>query len=225
MRDFKFSAEKNRSILVVDDDPEYRRYMDIALRSAGYKPFMAASPEAALRVIEEERYALIITDLVMPGMTGFELLATVRTMDPFTVGVITTAYGSVETAVDAVRRGAYDFLVKPSPTDVIEIAARRALEYYSLRQAAVEQVSELDALRQNCRDAATRFQKIAHRLRNPLSVVFSRAESLEETVDVGSLEPGDLRRGLGAIKENAALITSIVNELDSDELDVIVRDR
>src|SRR4051794_4074821 len=103
---------RHKNVLVVDDDESLRRITQMQLEDAGYTASTAASGEEALRMIEEDAPALVITDLKMPGMSGLELLRKVREQHPHTAVLVVTAFGTVQTAVAAIKAGAYDYITK-----------------------------------------------------------------------------------------------------------------
>ncbi len=104
---------ESRRILLVDDDPGVREAMSAFLRRAGYDVSVADSGEAALARAEADPFDIVVSDLKMPGMTGIELLETLRRQGNTTPFVLLTAFGTVQTAVAAMKSGAVDFLLKP----------------------------------------------------------------------------------------------------------------
>ena len=117
------------TILAVDDDALSLSLLELHLREAGFTPLTASSGAEALAILEHHQVDLIISDLIMPGMDGFELLRQVRERYAGIPTIVITAHGSVESAVEAMRRGAYDFLKKPSNPEQLQITIRRALDY------------------------------------------------------------------------------------------------
>jgi len=97
-------------ILVVDDDDSLRRVLEVQLQQMGYRVNTAKNGEAALAQLRDSPHDLILTDLRMPGVSGLDLLKNIRAAHPETVVIMLTAYGSVDTAVEAMRAGAYDYL-------------------------------------------------------------------------------------------------------------------
>ncbi len=114
-------------ILVVDDEPVMRAFLQRALAKGGYGVTVAASAEEALERFAPRRFGLVLSDLNMPGRSGLELLDEIGRVDPGTPMVIMTAYGSIATAVDAVHRGAADFLTKPLDVAHLELVIARVL--------------------------------------------------------------------------------------------------
>lgn len=121
-------------ILIVDDKEMMRDSVATILGRRGHAVATAAGGEAALERIAEKRPDAVVTDLQMPGMSGLELLAAIRRIDEGLPVVFMTAYGSVETAVEAMREGAFDYVTKPFGGDELAIAVERAIEHGRLRR-------------------------------------------------------------------------------------------
>ena len=132
-------------ILVVDDDDSLRRVTQVQLEQAGYAVTTAAGPEQALEELERAPFDLVLSDLKMPGMSGVELLRRVRELYPEIVFILVTAFGSVETAVEAMKLGAYDYITKPVNPDALRITLSRALEHLRLREQVRALRASLDA--------------------------------------------------------------------------------
>ncbi len=115
-------------ILVVDDEPSLRDVLNIMLKKAGYATATAADGEEAVSQVNKEIYDLVITDLKMPGMGGMDVLKAVKSASPDTVVLVVTAFGSAESAVEAMKLGAYDYLTKPFQIDEVQLIIRNALE-------------------------------------------------------------------------------------------------
>jgi two-component system NtrC family response regulator len=130
-----------RLILVVDDEEPQRRLLAGFLKKKGYAVETAADADEAMRVVSSRTVDLVLTDLRMPGRTGVELVDAVRGANPEIPVVVTTAYGTVTSAVDAMKRGAADYLSKPVDLDELEVLVARTLERRAL-------VSENRALRE-----------------------------------------------------------------------------
>ncbi len=122
-------ARGKASILVVDDEPAMRLLVTSILRDEGYDVTATANGEEALQLIERRHHHLIISDLKMPGMSGVDLLERVKQEDPETAVILLTAFGTVEGAVEAMRKGAAHYLLKPlTNPDELRLAVRRVLE-------------------------------------------------------------------------------------------------
>jgi DNA-binding NtrC family response regulator len=117
-----------KRILLVDDDSYHREPIQIALETAGYEVQTAANGKEALKQLEEGEFDLILSDLKMPVMNGMELLAAVEAHHPGVPLLIITAHGSVDNAVEAMKRGARDYIQKPIQLDELELKVSRELE-------------------------------------------------------------------------------------------------
>jgi DNA-binding NtrC family response regulator len=116
------------TLLVVEDDPEMRLYLQEELQGAGFQVPAASSAMEALDVVRNGCVDVVITDLMMPGICGSELLAQVRSRDPDIPVVIITGFGSIESAVEAVKAGAYQYLPKPFRIDQLLDTVGSALQ-------------------------------------------------------------------------------------------------
>lgn len=115
-------------ILVVDDEPQMLIAINETLRRRGYSVSTAGSGMEALRRLRDKYYQLVITDLRMPEVSGLELLRKVKNLAPQTPVILLTAYGTVQNAVEAMKDGAYDYLLKPFSSESLENVVRRALD-------------------------------------------------------------------------------------------------
>lgn len=120
-------------ILVVDDEPDFVDTLGELLNATGFSAETTTDPGDALDRVARGDYALLIADLIMPGLDGMELLRRVRESSPDTEVVIATGYGTVETAVEAIRAGAADFLTKPFESRRIVEVIGRVMEMRRLR--------------------------------------------------------------------------------------------
>jgi len=128
-------------ILVVDDDESLRRVLQLQLEQDGYLVTSAASAQQTLSLLQLRPCDLVITDLKMPGSSGVELLKHISSQYPEMIVIILTAFGTVETAVEAMKLGAYDYLTKPVHPDELSLVVGRALEHLRL----IEEVRSLRA--------------------------------------------------------------------------------
>ncbi len=123
--------EPNRDsceILIVDDEPLIRESLYEILRIAGYHVHMAAGGEEALDLIRRERIGIIVTDMKLPRMSGLELLTEVKAASPEIEVILITGYGSIESAVEAMKKGAYDYITKPINDDEIKLAIEKIMQ-------------------------------------------------------------------------------------------------
>lgn len=121
-------------ILVVDDEHLIRWSLEQNLKKQGYEVLTAGSGEDALRIVREEQPELVLLDIQLPGISGLEVLEKIKDIDEEIIVVMVTAHGGLETAVTAMRIGAYDYLNKPFNLDEMSIVIRKALETSELRR-------------------------------------------------------------------------------------------
>ncbi len=126
-------------VLVVDDDVSLRRVMKMQLEEAGYDVAVAADVRQAQDVINQHQPKLVVTDLRMPDSSGIDLLHYLRNEHLETTVIVITAFGTVETAVEAMKTGAYDYITKPIDYEALVLVVHRAME----RQNLLEEVRNL----------------------------------------------------------------------------------
>ncbi len=131
-------------ILVVDDDAAVSWALEQVLRSASYTVILAADAPAALRSLKRQVCDLVITDIRMPGMSGLDLLALIKTAHPELPVIVSTAHGTMETAIAAIGQGAFDYLPKPLDLERTLAVVRRALGDHPLAASAMPTTMEQD---------------------------------------------------------------------------------
>ena len=137
-----------KSILVVDDEKSQREILEMILSGEGYDVTTASSGEAALKFAKERRFDLALTDLKMTGMDGIELLQHLLAQDSSIIVILLTAHGSIDSAKDALRRGAFDYLQKPYDRDTLLETIRRALKRLDALDAEIVSASpEMEAVK------------------------------------------------------------------------------
>lgn len=132
-------------LLIVDDDEKMRTLLQKVLVREQYETAVAESGDAALRQLEDTAFDVVLTDIKMPGMDGMALLKRVREISPETTVIMMTAFGSVDSAVEAMKRGAYDYINKPFKMDEVLIVISRAVEEKRLRRELVSMREALEA--------------------------------------------------------------------------------
>src|ERR1700682_257592 len=130
-----------KRILIVEDEEKLRRVIELHLMSAGFEVDKARSAEEALRLVD--RADMVITDLRLPSMDGLQLLALIRRQNAQAPVVVMTAFGTVENAVEAMKMGANDFLLKPFSLDHLTAVVQKALEMRALRDENLQLKEEL----------------------------------------------------------------------------------
>ncbi len=172
-------------VLVVDDEAGIRESLERMLGRAGYEVCLAANGSEALDVLRRRKVNVMLTDLVMPRMTGMDLLKASRAVVPDTEVVLMTAYGTVDAAVEAMREGAYDFITKPLKRAVILKSVEKALERQALVLENQALRAELTGARQH---GAIIGQSLA--LRRTLDIVNQAAPSTATVLVLGESGTG-----------------------------------
>jgi two-component system response regulator PilR (NtrC family) len=121
-------------ILVVDDEKSMREILQIFLRNEGYEVTTANNGEVAVEALKKDIFDLVITDMKMPRMDGLELIKNIKEMTPETAVILITAFGTTESAIDAMKHGAYDYIQKPFQMNDIRLIVKNALERQNLQK-------------------------------------------------------------------------------------------
>ena len=125
-------AKKEARILVVDDEKQVADVLVDYLSNLGYQTVAAYSGHDALSRFKNGGFQLVITDFKMPDINGMDLLEMVKGWDKRAMVIVITGYGTIESAVEAIKKGAYDFISKPFKMEELEIIIERALDRYAL---------------------------------------------------------------------------------------------
>jgi DNA-binding NtrC family response regulator len=141
MNPFHSDSAMSERILVADDEPNMLDLFKKVLGKEGYQVVAASSGEEAVQKLDTERFDLLISDLKMPGLSGFDLLKKAKSVNPTMPCILLTAYGTIDSAVAAMKEGAYDYLTKPVNNDEITLTVKKALDLHRLTRE-VEQLRE-----------------------------------------------------------------------------------
>jgi DNA-binding NtrC family response regulator len=126
-------------ILVVDDEPNMLRLLKtILMDKTGYEVTTTNNPLEVSKLLQEGHYDLVVTDLKMPLVDGIDLIGIVKNIDAAMPIIVITAYGTIETAEEAIQKGAYDFITKPVRKETILITIKRALEWKRMQGELAE---------------------------------------------------------------------------------------
>jgi DNA-binding NtrC family response regulator len=137
------AGSQSARLLLVDDDPDLCEALSDRLTALGFQVTVAGTGADALRLVREEAPALVLLDLVLPGMDGMGVLEAIRREEPDALVIVITAYGTIARAVEAIKKGAYDFVTKPFDPTHLEIVLGKALERQALRDANALLTSEI----------------------------------------------------------------------------------
>ena len=161
--DERHKTSAQAAILVIDDEESMRDSCCQVLSKNGYRVETAEDGDSGLQKVRQMKPDLVLVDLKMPGMSGMELLEKIEDIDPNIVSVVITGYATIESAVEAMKRNAYDFLPKPFTPDQLRIVASRGLERKRLTLASARLQREKEIMRENFVTLAS------HQLRSPLA--------------------------------------------------------
>jgi len=162
-------ADKSK-ILVIDDEKRMCDSIKVLLSNIGYEVDIALNGRTGIEKLQSETYDLVITDLMMPELDGFAVMKHIRENCPNTLVIVITGYASVESAVRAIRSGAYDYILKPFDFEIIKISVERAWDKLKLEK-------ELGKTRKLAQ-VAERALALNSELNNPLAVVSGFAQLL-----------------------------------------------
>ncbi len=197
-------------ILIVDDAQEITDFCIRVLRRYGYEVIGSGSPEEALRILAQEHYDLLITDVMMPGSSGLELLAKARQHQPDLRAIIITGFGTMEIAVKALRIGASDFITKPFGIPDLLDATERALDQVRESHQQSGPVGEERLQSERLATLDRLGAGVAHELRNPLGVINNSVYYLKSRL--GEQDP-KITRYLGIISHEIEASNRVITNL------------
>ena len=183
-----------KTVLVVDDDASILGVVSEVLEDDGYEPSTASSAEEAIELLKNNQFALVMTDIRLPGINGIGLLEHVKDVSPKTAVIMITSHGSMQTSIEAVRLGAYDYLLKPfEDLSFISNAAKRAIESYNLDLERSQLIRSLKLSNEELERMNEVFHGLA--IRDGLTDLYNHRhinEMLDEEVGRVAVEGGDL---------------------------------
>lgn len=194
---------EKKSILVVDDEEIVRYSLVNILRNQGYEVEEVPSSEEALKLICGKQFHLVLTDLVLEGMSGLELLENIKVISPQTLVIVITGYGSIKTAVTALRLGVYDYLLKPCDEEELIIRVRRALEMqsYGKEQRRIQEVSAI----------AKTTVTLSDRINTPLNIILGNIEMLQISPEMET--NGKIQNTLKVMEDQIFQIKDVMDKL------------
>jgi len=161
----QWQVQEQATVLVIDDERAMRDACCQALSRHGYKTETAENAETGLQRARQVKPDVVMVDLKMPGMGGMELLERIRDIDANIVSIVITGYATIESAVEAMKRNAYDFLPKPFTPDHLRIVIKRGLERRRLSIERAQLQQEKEIIKRNF------VTLVSHQLRSPLTSV------------------------------------------------------
>ena len=185
-------------VLVIDDEPRMCESLKTLLSGIGYEVETAPDGRAGTALMQAGAFALVITDLMMPEVDGFGVLEHARAHCPDTVVLVITGYASVDSAIRAIRAGAYDYILKPFDFDIIRISVERALEKVGLEHAVSmsraygEMAEQIMDYHRNIMDPLTVMSGYAQMLDRANAVKDSGTIPLQEILLAGKQMRGHL---------------------------------
>jgi two-component system sensor histidine kinase/response regulator len=213
--------ESKGRILVIDDEEGIREGCRRALEPQGFTVETAATLREGLRKIEEGDFDLVLLDVMMPDGRGIDLLAPIQEKDPDTVCVIITGYATVELAVEAIKRGAYDFISKPFTSDLLLMTVNQSLERRRLsleakRLQAIEQEAAELARTKEEMERLDKFKTaftltVAHELRAPVTALQSFLLAMLKGYVAPDQQQDILQRAIERSQELLDLIDDLLN--------------
>jgi len=162
---------QDTSVLVIDDDPDVLSMLSLYLDNAGYQVCAKPSGEAGLVALDKRPFEIVVTDLKMPLMNGLEVLRRVKEKRPETEVLVLTGYATIQDGVEAMREGAYDFLLKPVRTTQIDTALARCVQWIRHKRSHAE-LQEVNRKLLELGRMKERFLAVTdHELRTPVTVL------------------------------------------------------
>lgn len=189
-------------VLVVDDDLFTCNATTLLLRDYGYSITSCNSGPCAISKLQESTFDLVLTDIMMPGMTGIELLDKIRNIDTTIPVVLMSGYADLNLAIKAIRKGAHDFIMKPYKTDSLLRSINGALEQYKLQQIEKHYREELEGL---LREKSTELEK-AHSTINEMSI-----DTIERLMVIAEFRDTDTGNHISRIGLYSRIIASELN--------------
>jgi len=209
---------KKRTVLVVDDDLAHRTMLKTLLSGWGYGIFEADDGDTAIEKVREQGFDLILMDIRMMRISGIEALYEIKAINPAIPVIIMTAFSSVESAVEALKRGAYDYLTKPLDFDELQIIIERAMEHLHLREENRRLKENLGVRfdRQNIIGRSDAMEKlmetIAQVAPSDATVLLTGESGTGKELIAGAIHFNSLRKGEHFVKINCAAITETLLE-------------
>ncbi|RPJ82272.1 MAG: response regulator, partial [Deltaproteobacteria bacterium] len=138
--------KQNYKILVIDDEKRIRDVTYRMLTQEGFEVAVAENGEAGMKMIEQNHFDIILLDLMMPGISGLEVLPYLKSNHPYSVVIVITGYATLEHSIEAMKKGAFDFIPKPFEPKDLRIVIAKAVEFISTLQDIANEKSRMGVL-------------------------------------------------------------------------------
>lgn len=213
-------SEKKATIILVDDDEGMRETLRDILVDEGYQVMMFASGKEALKEIRKGLFDIVIVDLKLPDVGGIQILEEAKEVNPESAVIVMTGYASLESAVEALNRGAFSYIIKPFNIDEVKVVIKKALHQIKLFKENQNLIDELQLTRrklektvkesENANQIKSQFlASMSHELRTPLNAIIGFADLLLED---NTLNPGP-RKDVNRISINAQNLLRLIDEI------------
>lgn len=196
-------------ILIIDDEESVTASLKEILEQEGYVVRTVSSSQKALRSLTEEPFDLVLTDLVTEGINGLDLIDEIKQKSPQTIVIIITGYASLDSAIEALRRGAYDYLTKPCPSHQLKVAIQRGLEKRTLGMALTQRTEELETANRRLNEqigqiaALHRFSDSMHTLSHLEDALYLIANTIRNSLGFGRVLVSLVDKNEGVMKRRA----------------------
>lgn len=199
------------SVIVVDDDPHVLEYMSLLLDQQGYLTYACNNAHDAMERLKERQADVILSDIVMPGMSGLELLENVHAIDADMPVVLVTAFADLGKAVESIKKGAYDFIMKPYDPEQLIRSLDKAIRYRKLVRFEQEYKDKLEEFNKEMetlvaeRSMNLMALTVADRVRNPATVIALACNKI-----LGKKIPNDLQKYVNFIRDESGKLEAMV---------------
>jgi two-component system NtrC family response regulator len=207
-------------VLLIDDDASLRRVTEYSLHEAGYRVLSAADGAQGLAAFAAEQPEVVITDIRMPGLSGYEVLQQIKQERPETLVIVITAFGSVENAVEAMKQGAYDYLTKPFGREELLLVVKKAFSLLSLKdenrrlKEVIEHHVDFGHMVGSCDAMQSVFEVVRRVAPTEASVLITGESGTGKELIARAIHEGGSRREQAFVAINCAAIPA--NLLESE---------
>lgn len=204
--------DKKPIVLVIDDEQGIRDMLSYALGKEGYKVLTAQNGEEGIEKVKKEDIDIVISDIKMPGLDGVAVLGKIKEIKPQIEVIIATGYASIETAIESLRKGAYDYINKPFNITELSVLLEKAYETKQMKSQLVS-LKELDRLKDEF------ISTVSHELKTPLMAISGAIELLLDKENVAEEEKlqfkydENTKKLLEIIERQAKKMRILVNNL------------